>query len=477
MQQNELFEILNKIKSIKTETQNIELKSAFKGCPEKLYDTLSSFSNQDDGGVIIFGIDEKRDFEICGVYDAADLQKKISEQCKQMEPPVRPLFTVLNYGGKIVVSVEIPGIDYYERPCFYRGIGKIKGSYIRVGDADEMMTEYEIYSYEAYKKRIKDDLRKVGEKPIKLFDEEKCDIYLKKVKKERDNLALNVSNDEILELMGVYTDGEATLSGVMVFSKYPQHYFPQFSITAVVVPGVEIGDIGVNNERFIDNKRITGPIDDMVNQAVDFVLKNIKIKTIIDDLGRREDKPEYPMKAIREAILNALVHRDYSRYSEGTPIRLEIYKDRIEITNPGSIYGGVSAKKIGNIRPETRNAILANILEILNVTENRYSGIPTIQKEMSLNGLPAPIFISKNGEFKIILKNSFDTDVGSLCDKLLAYCIIERSREDIANFMGLSKNYVMSKLVKPLVDDGKLLLKYPNKPQSPMQRYIKNNNI
>ena len=161
MQTEELLRLMGKIKELKSESNNIELKAAFKGCPEKLYDTLSSFSNQDDGGIIIFGIDEKKDYSICGVYDVNDLMKKVSEQCKQMEPPVRALFTTAIFNDKKIVSAEIPGIDYYERPCFYKGIGKYKGSYVRVGDSDEPMTEYEVYSFESYKKRIKDDIRTI----------------------------------------------------------------------------------------------------------------------------------------------------------------------------------------------------------------------------------------------------------------------------------------------------------------------------
>ena len=75
-----------------------------KGCPKRLYDTLSSFSNQDDGGIIIFGVDEEHGYQESGVYDAQDLQKKINEQCLQMEPVVRPLLTVLEKDGKCFVA-------------------------------------------------------------------------------------------------------------------------------------------------------------------------------------------------------------------------------------------------------------------------------------------------------------------------------------------------------------------------------------
>lgn len=77
-------------------------------------------------------------------------RKKVMEQCNQMEPKVRAVFTVTEIDGKNIVSAEIPPLDISERPCFYQAKGRIKGSYVRVGDADIPMTEYEVYSYEAY---------------------------------------------------------------------------------------------------------------------------------------------------------------------------------------------------------------------------------------------------------------------------------------------------------------------------------------
>ena len=94
MTSEELYETLLTIQKMRCETQTLELKSAEYGCPKRLYDTLSSFSNQDDGGMIVFGIDEEKNYKETGVYDAQDIQKKINEQCLQMTPVVRPLITV-----------------------------------------------------------------------------------------------------------------------------------------------------------------------------------------------------------------------------------------------------------------------------------------------------------------------------------------------------------------------------------------------
>ena len=159
MVETELKELLDKIRNRKCEEQVVEVKAAHKGCPEKLYDTLSSFSNQDSGGTLVFGLDEKQNFAKVGVYDPQDLQKKVMEYGEQMTPVVRPVFTVYAEEEKVFVSAEIPPVDVTERPCFKTAKGRLQGSYIRVGDADKPMTEYEVYSYEAFRKKYRDDIR------------------------------------------------------------------------------------------------------------------------------------------------------------------------------------------------------------------------------------------------------------------------------------------------------------------------------
>lgn len=476
MQPEELKKIVLEIQKHRTEKQTIELKLAKSGCPTRLYDTLSSFSNQNDGGIIIFGVDEK-DYSVQGVYNAHDLQKSVTEQCNQMEPAVRALFTVCEIEGKIIVSAEIPAVELTSRPVFYKGSGRIKGSYVRVGEADEPMTEYEVYSYEVFRQKIEDDIRPVKQAKLSQMNKERMETYLQAVKKERKNLAENVSDKDILDFMGVVNDNTPTLAGVMTFSPYPQAYFPQLCITAVSVPGTEIGDLGNDSERFLDNRRITGTISDMLEEAVEFVRKNSRTKTIIDDKGQRADKEEYPIKAVREAILNALVHRDYSIHTENTPISLVMYRDRMEIINSGGLYGRMSINDLGKIRPDTRNPRLANILELLKVTENRYSGIPTMRQEFAKAELPEPIFSIRHGEFKVTMKNA----IGNKIDKknrtseqsILEFCKTPRTRKELIDFTGKSRVYTMDKLVNPLVYAGKLKLELPDKPKSSKQRYVK----
>ena len=338
MTAEELYEKLKKIQKMKCESQTLELKTAKDGCPKRLYDTLSSFSNQDDGGTIIFGIDEKKDYKETGVYDAQDIQKKINEQCLQMQPVVRPLLTVVEKDGKFFVSAEIPGIDITERPCYYQGRGRLKGSYTRIGDSDEPMTEYEVYSYEAYRKKYQDDIREVSRVTMASLDQTLLDEYINQLKKGKPRLAA-VENQAIYELMSIKRNNEVTLSATMMFSPYPQAYFPQLCIVAVVVPGNEMGETGEAGERFLDNQRIEGNIPDMLSEALQFVKRNMRVKSIIDvETGKREDRTDYPIMAVREAVINALVHRDYSIHTEGMPIQIIMYDDRLEIHNPGIIH-------------------------------------------------------------------------------------------------------------------------------------------
>lgn len=476
MTAEELREKLEMIQKIKAETNTLELKSAEKGCPQHLYDSLSSFSNQDEGGIIIFGIDEEHDYKEVGVYDPQDIQKKINEQCLQMEPIVRPLLTVIEKDGKSFVSAEIPGVDLSDRPVFYKGKGRLKGSYTRVGDSDEPMTEYEVYSYEAYRKKYQDDIRGVQRATLSSLNQEKLALYIDLLKRGKPNLS-NLNNESIYELMSVTRNNEVTLSATMIFSPYPQAYFPQLCITAIAVPGTELGNLGDYGERFLDNQRIEGSISEMLDEAIRFVKKNMKNKTIINpETGEREDRTDYPITAVREAVVNALVHRDYSIHTEGMPIQIIMYEDRMEIKNPGGIYGRIKVDQLGKMQPDTRNPVLALALETLRVTENRYSGIPTIRREMEKYNLKEPKFADERGSFIVtfykadnIIKTEPELEEVS---NLLVFCKTPRTRKEICEYLGLtSVTYAIQTYVMPLVESGKMKMTNPEKPKSSKQLF------
>ena len=474
MLEEDLMQLVRKITSEKCEKQHIELKKALGGVPTKMYNTLSSFSNQKGGGTIVFGIDEEDDYKVVGVYDAQDLQKKIVEQSLQMEPVVRPLFTVAIVDGKIVVSAEISECDVYDKPSFYKGAGRLRGSYIRVGDADQQMAEYEIYSYEAFKKRIHDELRTIDRATSEYLDKDNITEYLLKLRRQKMNL-VNLNDKRILETQGIIQDELPTLAGLMLLGEYPQEFFPQLSVTAMVIQGKDMSTLGEDGERFADNKRIEGTISEMLQGTLAFVRRNMRVKTIVTEDGSRADKPEYPIKAVREIILNTLIHRDYSVHTESSPIRLIMYEDRLELENPGGLYGRISVDDLGKIAADTRNPYLAGALEIMLDTENWFSGIPTVIAELKKADMPEPIFIDRRGVFKVIFykkmveqKKEIDFE-----QEILNYCSIPRTREELANKFGFEAvSYFIKIYIVPLIDEEKIKMTLPDKPKSKYQKYF-----
>ena len=477
MLSEELLVLIKKIQEIKAESQTVEVKSAHNGCPKRLYDTLSSFSNQDGGGIIVFGLDEKQGFEAVGVYDLQDLQKSVTEQCNQMEPAVRGVFTFAEYEDKNICALEVPSVELVERPCYYKGAGKVKGSYIRVGDADLPMTDYEIYSYESYKKHVHDDEREVERIDLSYMDREILDKYIVEKKQAKPKFS-KLNEEQIYEMLNIKRDERFTLAAVMNFALYPQGVFPQLGITAVVVPGYSIGELGNSGERFVDNKRIEGTISEMLEEAMVFCKRNMKIKTIIDSkTGKRNDRTEYPINAVREAILNALIHRDYSVHTEGTPIQINFFTDRLEIHSPGGLYGRMTVEQLGKARLDLRNPTLATMAESLNQAENRYSGIPTIRMEMKKHGLPEPEFKNGRNEFIVILYNK-GVEQKKICltleDKIVEFCKEPKSRKEIAEFLEIkTTTYAYSKYILPLLEEGRLGMTIPDIPASRNQKYYK----
>lgn len=136
-----------------------------------------------------------------------------------------------------------------------------------------------------------------------------------------------------------------------------------YCIIATAVPTTEIGRLDAEGNRYTDGKRIEGTLPDMLEGALAFVRNIMKVATRLDpQTGTRIDLPQYPMDAVREAVLNALIHRDYSFHTEVIPIRLIIYSDSLEVRNPGGLYGRLTIDNLGNVQPNTRNPVLVTVM-------------------------------------------------------------------------------------------------------------------
>ena len=497
MTEAEIVKTIEYLKKYKTETNKIEVKTASIDFPKKCYDTFSSFSNK-YGGIILFGINEKNDFEVEGVYDLNDLQKKITSLCSDsMFPAIRPDIIPLKYDDKDVLAVKIDELMQNKKPCYYIPKGLNKGSYTRVGDSDEVMTDYEIYALQSYNDHIFEDTRPTRRASIDDLDKEELTKYVNKLKEAKPNFAKN-DFDKCLKLCSITDTSEEnvypTLAGTMIFGEYPQAYYPQLFIACVVVPGIELGDTGAMGERFIDNKRIEGTIEEMIAGAMNFLTRNMKTSVIIDSNGQRINRTEYPLEALREAIANALIHRDYSTQTENAYVSVYMYNDRIEIINPGILYGTNKLEKLGTATTmEARNPTIVRILEEKgDVIENRHSGIPTMKREMKKFGLPEPEFYEERDSFKVIFRNKFVVHYGQQNDvksgqqsgqqkllitdyrtMVLNYCTSPRNAKEISEYLNIkSRQYISTNIIKPLINEGKLEYTNKNSVNARNQKYV-----
>lgn len=349
--------------------------------------------------------------------------------------------------------------------------------HFREGDRDELMSDYEIYVLQSYNDHIIEDLRPNKRATINDLDKEQLIEYIDKIKLERPNFSKK-SFEECLLLCGI--------AGTMIFGSFPQSFYPQLFIACSVIPGLQIGDVGEFGERFLDNKRIEGTIEEMLSETMKFLRRNMKTRVIINSDGKRIDKPEYPLEALREAVANALIHRDYSPQMENVYISVFMYNDRIEILNPGGLYGINKMDKItSSTIMETRNPTIIRILEEKSsVIENRHTGIPTMIREMEDYNLPKPEFYDERGSFRVIFRNDFsdnkynneneqETFIEKNKNKVLEFCVVPKSAKEIRNYLNIqSRRYVSINILQPLISEGKLSYTNMNNIKDKNQKYI-----
>lgn len=156
-------------------------------------------------------------------------------------------------------------------------------------------------------------------------------------------------------------------------------------------------------ERFLDNRRFEGPISEMVAEAETYILGAMRKASLIKGVFRH-DIPEYPQEALREALANAVAHRDYSTYVRGSYVQVRMFADRLEIQSPGGLFGNVT---IENLEEEqsTRNARLMRMMEDMHVVENRGSGIKAMLHALRDANLEPPGFDDRRSSFLVSFRN------------------------------------------------------------------------
>ena len=403
MTREELLELIAEVQRHQSELDDIEVKSARGGTPKRLFEPLSAFSNHSGGGIILLGLDENQSFELVGVGDADRLQRDISDLVSnEMNPPLRSEFTVENIDGKTVIAIEVTELPSDQKPCYYKPASLQKGSYIRVGNTNRQMTDYEIFGYVSARTQATFDEDPIHDATAEDLDGEKIEDYLAQLRRARPQATyLNQPIKEVLKYLRITREVDGivrpTLAGLLLFGKYPQTVEPQMVITFLQYYGTTEAEKTPRGERFLDNRKFEGPIPEMIERAVNHVLASIRKSSLIEGLYRR-DIPEYPEEAVREAVVNAVAHRDYSHFVRGSYIQIRLFADRLEVQSPGGLYGNVTVETLEN-EQSTRNRILMRLMEDLHLVENRGSGIRTMIAAMGNANLEPPQFMDRRSSF------------------------------------------------------------------------------
>lgn len=397
----ELAALIDELRVTGAEGQAVEVKS---GVGKNIRDTLSAFSN-DGGGLLIFGLSEDGGFSPVDGFDALKARDALASRCEELTPPVRPVVDIQVVNGATIVVAEIKELNREDKPCYITDQGRYNGAYTRTGDGERRLTKYEVDRLLEEEKQPKWDDQSVEEATRQDLSEEHLQGFLKLQRKRRPKTFAD-GEGRALQRLGVMKGEHPSLAALLAMGDYPQEFLPRVTVTFGLFPGTGKGDV-TKGARLLDSATLVGTIPELVEAGVGIVERNMRTASVIGDVYRT-DVLDYPLVAVREALVNALMHRDYSPAALGSQVQINMFVDRLEIMNPGGLYGGVTVDNLGEAGvSSSRNRRLSTFLEDLKfedggpVAENRGSGIATINRALEEALMPPPIFTNRITDFTV----------------------------------------------------------------------------
>lgn len=371
---------------INGENQEIEFK---KGCPanHEISQIICAFANT-DGGYLILGVSEKS--QIIGLScDLDKLQRDISNANQEIHSPPIISTKIFDFDSKKVIVIKISRAND-KNAHTYKG-----AVFVRIGSTIRKLEGQALFDFLKNKQILcfdeQDSIAKIED-----LDEQKISKYLSK-RNQENYLKISSIEDFIKSNLLGRINGKTTIKNVasLFFSKDPYKWHPQNEIRVIVFEGIK--PIKVISQR--DFKE--DPIQN-IEQTISFIRQKISKRFIIpDDSPKRIEINEYPLEAIREAVINAVAHRDYYSYDS---IQINIFDDRIEINNPGGLPEGLTREFFGK-RSVRRNPLTYRILRDTNYVEGLGTGIPKMINEMRKAELKDPEFEFEGGFFVVTFRN------------------------------------------------------------------------
>ena len=363
------------------ENATAEFKENF---DREVIETAAAFANT-NGGVILIGVSDQR--EIRGITVGKETLRDVSNRISQStEPRVVLEIESVDLEGKSVLLIRIA--ECRIKPVSVKGV-----CYRRVGNSNRVMSPQEIAQMHLNTVGQSWDQLSVTRAGIDDIADKKVEWYL-----TRRETTRNVAKPQDMSLTallrnidGLSDEETPTHAGILFFGKYPQRFFQNAQLRVVRFKGTSV------THPVIDRLDCSGALWEMVNAAEEFIRKNIRLLSFRTSKSfQRDDKFEYPLEALREAIINALIHRNYQKHSD---VRVFIFDNRVEVINPGTFPEGVSPDAPVH---EPVNPILSQFMYDVGFIERYGSGIRMMKRLSEEWGNKAPRYELHPLETKII---------------------------------------------------------------------------
>lgn len=399
-------ETLSQLRAFGDDTTLVECKTAGGGVPNSIGETLCAFANMPQSGAILLGVNERRGFEVTGVDDPAQMEKKVTSVNRAAVKPAPQLeFTHLSLEGKNVVVVEVTPLLPSEKPASYDG-----KPYLRQADGDYVMNSNDLKMLElsalAERQQAHFDFESVPGTDADVLDGEVLTGYLKAVRGSRSRISKIDDDAQLLQVTNVTnSEGNVRFGGLYALGFLPQSVEPALGATAAV--RLSRGE-GVGRNRNLTE--IEGPLPVMLTEAMEWIQQNSDTVSRYTNSGHLVDEPEFPPSAIREVLANALVHRDLGPSVDvGKKVEIRITERMLIVVSPGGLRGlSVSQLESPALTKSPVNKRLYEIARYLRtedgerVIEGEGGGIQEILAATREARLPKPRFIDNGVEFKVL---------------------------------------------------------------------------
>ncbi|RXT48763.1 ATP-binding protein [Bradyrhizobium betae] len=386
------------------ETESLEAKSIAEASVGKsLFETICSMSNEPglEGGTILLGVEKEElslfpMFSAVGVRDTDKVCSDIASTCATIfNTTVRTDLHVERIGKTNVIRIDVPELPAHQKPLYLVSRGLPKGAYRRIGPTDQRCSEEDMLSFFRGKENASYDRTVIAHATFDDIDPQAIEAY-RKSRREANETAdeLGWSDEDLVHALGGLhrLDGElrVTVAGLVTFGKPAalRRLYPSHRVDYIRVPG----NTWVKNvSAQFDAVEMRGPLVTLASRVIATILDDLPRAFRFDDQanGQRSELPLLPVRAIREAVVNCLIHRNYQ---SAQPVQIVRYGNRIEFKNPG--HSLKSVERFDDPASIMRNPHIAEVMHETRFAETKGSGIRRMRQLMEESGLSSPTFES-----------------------------------------------------------------------------------